>query len=89
MVSPANCQIVTGAPWISLHAPRVSAGQRHHHAHILMTCRQLGQDGVSARTHLELSGTERHERGLPLSKDELSWIHETWRVCSISWGAYI
>ena len=67
-----------GAVDFSLHAPRASADQRHHHAHILMTCRQVGPDGIGARTHLELSGTERHERGLPPSKDELLWMREGW-----------
>ena len=71
-----------GAVDFSLHAPRATADERHHHAHILMTCRQVGPDGIGARTHLELSGTERHERGLPPSKDELLWMREGWATAA-------
>jgi MobA/MobL family len=62
----------------ALHAPRASADQRHHHAHLLMTARQVGPDGLGARTILELSGTERHERGLGPSKEDLLWIRKRW-----------
>jgi hypothetical protein len=67
-----------GAVDFALHEPRPTADQRHHHAHLLMTCRQVGPEGLGARTTLELSGTERHERGLGPSKDELSWIRRRW-----------
>ena len=62
----------------AVHEPRPRADQRHHHAHILMTSRQVGPAGIGARTTLELSGTERHERGLRPSKDELLWLRERW-----------
>jgi MobA/MobL family len=62
----------------AVHEPRANADQRHHHAHMLMTCRQPGPQGVGARTTLELSGTERHQRGLGPSKDELLWTRERW-----------
>jgi MobA/MobL family len=62
----------------AVHEPRAHADQRHHHAHILMTSRQVGPGGIGARTTLELSGTERHERGLGPSKDELLWLRERW-----------
>ena len=71
-----------GAVDFALHVPRPTADQRNHHAHILMTCRQVGPDGIGARTHLELSGTERHERGLPPSKEELLWIREGWATAA-------
>ncbi len=62
----------------TVHVPRPQADERHHHAHLLMTTRQIGPDGLGARTSLDLSGTERHTRGLGPSKDELLWIRERW-----------
>lgn len=62
----------------AVHRPRAHADQRHHHAHLLMTTRQVGPDGIGARTTLDLSGTERHARGLGPSKNDLLWIRERW-----------
>jgi hypothetical protein len=66
----------------AVHEPRPQADRRHHHAHILMTSRQVGPPGIGARTTLELSGTERHERGLGPSKGELLWLRERWAYIS-------
>jgi hypothetical protein len=63
---------------LAIHRPRAGADQRHHHAHLLMTTRQVGPAGLGSRTTLDLSGTERHERGLGPSKDDLLWIRERW-----------
>lgn len=62
----------------AVHEPRPHADQRHHHAHILMTARQVGPGGIGARTTLELSGTERHDRGLGPSLGDLLWLRERW-----------
>jgi hypothetical protein len=62
----------------AIHTPRAQADHRHHHAHVLMTTRQVGPDGLGARTTLDLSGTERHARGLGPSLDELLWMRERW-----------
>lgn len=66
----------------AVHEPRPQADQRHHHAHILMTARQVGPGGIGARTTLELSGTERHDRGLGPSLGELLWLRERWAQIS-------
>jgi hypothetical protein len=66
----------------AIHEPRLHADQRHHHAYILMTARQVGPGGIGARTTLELSGTERHDRGLGPSKDDLLWLRERWAQIS-------
>ncbi len=66
----------------AVHEPRPKADQRHHHAHILMTARQVGPGGIGARTTLELSGTERHDRGLGPSKEDLLWLRERWAQMS-------
>jgi hypothetical protein len=62
----------------AVHEPRPQADQRHHHAHLLMTSRQVGPGGIGARTTLEWSGTERHARGLGPSRDDLLWLRERW-----------
>lgn len=62
----------------ALHLPRPGSDERHHHEHLLMTTRQVTPDGLGARTTLELSGTDRHERGLEPSKDDLLLIRKRW-----------
>jgi hypothetical protein len=64
----------------AVHVPRPAAGKSHHHAHLLMTCRKVGPAGIGARTELELSGTDRHQRGLGPSKNELLWLRERWAI---------
>lgn len=63
---------------VAVHAPRPQADQRHHHAHLLTTTREVGPGGLGARTTLDLSGTERHARGLGPSLHELLWMRERW-----------
>ena len=65
---------------LAVHEPRAGSDERHHHAHLLMTAREVRPGGLGPRTILELSGTERHARGLGLgpSRDELLWIRERW-----------
>lgn len=62
----------------AVHLPRTGSDQRHHHAHILMTSRQITTNGMGARTTLELGGRERYVRGLPPSKEDLLVIRERW-----------
>jgi hypothetical protein len=62
----------------AIHVPRPRADHRHHHAHLLMTTREVGPGGLGGRAPLELSGTERHARGLGPSKDDLLWMRERW-----------
>ncbi len=62
----------------AVHEPRPQADQRNHHAHLLMTTRQVSPEGLGARTTLDLSGSERWVLGLGPSKDELLWIRERW-----------
>ena len=63
---------------LTVHRPRPEADPRHHHAHLLMTAREVTPDGLGERTVLELSGTERHARGLGPSKAELVETRERW-----------
>ena len=62
----------------AVHEPRAGSDERHHHAHLLMTTREVTPKGLGTRTILDLSGTERHARGLGPSKDDLLWIRKRW-----------
>jgi ATP-dependent exoDNAse (exonuclease V) alpha subunit len=63
---------------ITIHAPRPGADPRHHHAHLLLTPRELTPNGFGQRTALELSGTERRARGLEPSKNDYLEIRQRW-----------
>lgn len=62
----------------AVHRPRPGADPRHHHAHLLMTTREVTPQGLGARTALELSGTERHARGLGYYNGDVMMIRERW-----------
>jgi hypothetical protein len=62
----------------SIHPPRPGSDERNHHAHILMTTREITAHGLGVRTALELSGTERHARGLGPSKTDYFLMRERW-----------
>lgn len=64
---------------VSIHQPRPGADSRNHHAHLLMTTREVTPDGLGPRTSLELGGRERHLLGLGgSSRDEYVSIRERW-----------
>ena len=67
-----------GAVDFAVHEPRAGSDERHHHAHLLMTTREVNPKGLGTRTILDLSGTERRARGLGPSKSDLLWIRERW-----------
>ncbi|MGH8295017.1 MAG: MobA/MobL family protein [Steroidobacteraceae bacterium] len=63
---------------LALHTPRPGADRRNHHAHLLMTVREVTPEGMGPRTALELGGRERHLRGLGPSRDEYLALRERW-----------
>ncbi len=63
---------------ICIHEPRPGADSRNHHAHLLMTTREVTPEGLGSRTTLELGGRERHRAGLGPSRDEYLLIRERW-----------
>jgi hypothetical protein len=65
-----------------IHAPRGDA--RNYHAHLFTTTREITNEGFGPKTTLELSGSERHKRGLGPSKDELLTIRERWATLTNS-----
>jgi hypothetical protein len=68
-----------GAVDAVIHTPRSDADQRHHHAHLLMTTREITPQGLGRRTTLEIAGRDRRLRGLDDSwKDEHLWVRKGW-----------
>jgi hypothetical protein len=64
---------------ISFHHPRPSADPRNHHAHLLMTTREVTSAGLGPRTSLELGGRERQLLGVGgSSRQEYLAIRERW-----------
>lgn len=64
---------------VCVHEPRPGADRRNHHAHLLMTTREVTPDGLGRRTSLELGGRERHRLGIGgSSREEYLSIRERW-----------
>lgn len=59
-----------------IHAPRNDP--RNFHAHLLSTTREVTARGLGRKAALELSGTERHRRGLARWSQEKTWLRERW-----------
>jgi hypothetical protein len=62
----------------TIHLPRPSADERHHHAHLLMTPREITPQGLGRRITCELSGVERHARGLGPYRQDFMFVRERW-----------
>ena len=63
-----------------IHAPR--GDPRNFHAHLLTTTREVTAAGLGRKAALELSGTERHHRGLPRWAQETQWLRESWATAA-------
>jgi ATP-dependent exoDNAse (exonuclease V) alpha subunit len=65
---------------LAIHAPRDFPGSdpRNFHAHLLATTREVGAEGLGARTALELGDDRRAARGLGPAIYELLWVRERW-----------
>ena len=63
---------------LAVHEPRPSGDPRNHHAHLLMTTREVSPEGLGAKAGLELSAHERARLGLPNGSHEYTAIRERW-----------
>jgi len=63
---------------VCIHQPRPGADPRNHHAHLLMTTREVAPEGFGPRTTLELNGRERRRVGLGSNLDEYLMLRERW-----------
>jgi hypothetical protein len=64
---------------VCVHQPRAGADPRNHHAHLLMTTREVTPDGLGARTRLEVSGRQRYQMRIPgSSRDDYLACRARW-----------
>ena len=67
-----------GAVDFSLHAPDDDMDVRNHHAHILMTTRQVGEDGLGDKTSLERENAWLKANDLPTTDVQLKALRLEW-----------
>jgi MobA/MobL family len=62
----------------AVHEPRENADPRNHHAHMLMTAREVTPEGMGRRTALSGGDQWRTVQGLGSWREELPWMRERW-----------
>jgi hypothetical protein len=63
---------------LCIHEPRPGADSRNHHAHLLMTVREVTPNGFGARGALEMWGAERSLRVAGSGREEYLRVRERW-----------
>lgn len=73
-----------GAVDFAIHAPHSATGAtsagdvRNHHAHLLMTTRQVTEEGLGEKTHIEWKNVRLLNEGLPTTQMQLRDIRQSW-----------
>ncbi|TPW26655.1 Ti-type conjugative transfer relaxase TraA [Martelella alba] len=62
----------------AIHEPHEAGDVRNHHAHLLMTTRQVTQAGLGDKTHLERENKWLLEQDLPTTDMQLKDLRQTW-----------
>ena len=62
----------------AIHAPGDQGDVRNHHAHVLMTTRQVTGEGLGRKTYMELANKELLPKGLPPTQMQLVDIRRSW-----------
>jgi Ti-type conjugative transfer relaxase TraA len=62
----------------AIHSPHRDSSVLNHHAHIMMTTRKLGPDGLGEKSELELENKRLQALGLPTSHEQLRDIRIGW-----------
>ncbi|WP_140887404.1 Ti-type conjugative transfer relaxase TraA [Muricoccus nepalensis] len=60
----------------AIHLPDKEGDQRNHHAHLMMTTREVGVEGFRGKAALELSNTDQRKRGLLVGDDGIYALRE-------------
>lgn len=63
---------------LSIHLPDKNGDQRNHHAHLLLTTRQITRDGLGEKSTLERSDKFLREHGLKSGKQQMIEIRDAW-----------
>jgi Ti-type conjugative transfer relaxase TraA len=64
----------------AIHTPQGNSDIRNHHAHLLMTTRQVGPDGLGQKSLLELENKKLVALGLPTTHEQLRDIRVGWEA---------
>ena len=64
----------------AIHAPHRDGDSRNHHAHVLATTRVVSDEGLSAKTDIELKDADRAKKGLSSGRAEVTAIRERWAL---------
>lgn len=62
----------------AIHSPHGDTDVRNHHAHIMLTTRKVGAEGLADKSDLELENKKLTALGLPTSHDQLRDIRLDW-----------
>ena len=62
----------------AIHSPHGHTDVRNHHAHIMMTTRKVGADGLGEKSALELENRKLVALGLPTSHEQLRDLRINW-----------
>ena len=63
---------------VSIHKPDTKGSQKNHHAHILLTTRKIGLQGLGDKSDLELEDKALRAMGKPAGRDQVKVIREAW-----------
>jgi Ti-type conjugative transfer relaxase TraA len=64
----------------AIHAPHDSSDIRNHHAHLLMTTRQVTEEGLGDKTNIERENKWLLSHDLPTSQMQLRDVRKAWEV---------
>ncbi|MCQ9147714.1 Ti-type conjugative transfer relaxase TraA [Ochrobactrum sp. BTU2] len=62
----------------AIHAPHDASDVRNHHAHVMMTTRQVGENGLGDKTYLERENKWLLSNGLATTDMQLRDLRQTW-----------
>lgn len=62
----------------AIHAPHDASDVRNHHAHVMMTTRQVGESGLGDKTYLERENKWLLSNGLATTDMQLRDLRQTW-----------
>jgi hypothetical protein len=63
---------------LAIHLPRTSGDPRNHHAHLLLSSRQITETGFGAKAGLDMQSSGFRRLGLPVGIAEIKAMRERW-----------
>ena len=60
----------------AIHLPDRKGSEQNHHAHLMLTTREIGPEGFGGKAALELSNTQQKARGLPVGDQAIQELRQ-------------